>query len=95
MKVYVIGAGPGDPSLLTGLAKERLAQCGRVLTSPRLASRLGHLNPHTTSCPVSEMAARVIEAGPDGPVGCGLGGTWAFTAFPPPSKKTSRRFGGH
>ena len=58
-KVYFIGAGPGDPELLTLKAVRRLAECDAILIDDLVDRRiLSHARP----------AARVVEVGKRG--GC-------------------------
>jgi precorrin-6Y C5,15-methyltransferase (decarboxylating) len=91
MKVCVVGAGPGDAALLTGLARERLMRCDRVLTNPRLKKALGHLNPNTVACPLSETAERILKAGPDEQIGVLVSGDVGFYSL---SSTLRARLGG-
>ncbi len=63
MRVYIVGAGPGDAGYLTGEARQAIAGADRVITTPRLAACLGHLNPATVGVATSALGESVREAG--------------------------------
>lgn len=61
MKVYIIGAGPGDELFLTAYARKLLVEAEAVLTTARLCEQLGHLNAHTLCVGVGELAEKVLN----------------------------------
>jgi precorrin-6Y C5,15-methyltransferase (decarboxylating) len=55
MNIQLIGAGPGCPETLTQLAISKIKLADLVLTTPRLFTKLGHLNPNSKVCGLSEI----------------------------------------
>lgn len=65
MRILVVGAGPGDPGLLTGQAKEAIRKGSVVLAPVRLAESLRELNPRVHSVDLAAMTDAVgrLDAG--------------------------------
>jgi precorrin-4/cobalt-precorrin-4 C11-methyltransferase len=63
MKVYIIGAGPGDPKLLTLRAAELISSCPAILYTGSLVSKeiLGHARPGARIQDSSSMTLEEIE----------------------------------
>ena len=61
MKVYIIGAGPGDERYLTDYARDLILEAGAVVTTHRLKEQFWHLNPNTTCESVDELADIVVD----------------------------------
>lgn len=60
MKVYIIGAGPGDERYLTDYARDLILNAGTVVASQRLAEQFWHLNSNITCKNVDELADFVL-----------------------------------
>lgn len=60
MKVYIIGAGPGDERYLTDYARDLILNAGIVLASQRLSEQFWHLNSNITCKNVDELAETVL-----------------------------------
>src|SRR5207237_259083 len=61
-KVYLVGAGPGHPGLLTLRAMECLREADLVLYDKLVpAAMLGHASPHAEKRCVTELAPRHVE----------------------------------
>lgn len=61
MKVYIIGAGPGDERYLTDYARDLILDAAAVVTTQRLAEQFWHLNPNTSCESVDELADIVVD----------------------------------
>lgn len=63
MKVYIIGAGPGDPKLLTIRAAELIGSCPAILYTGSLVSKeiLGYAKPDARILDSSSMTLEEIE----------------------------------
>lgn len=59
----IVGAGMGDPALLTGRAQEAIVGAGRLYAAPRLAEALRALNPVVQGAPIAEIC-RLLDAAP-------------------------------
>lgn len=60
MKVYIIGAGPGDERYLTDYARDLILNASIVATSQRLGEQFWHLNSNITCKNVDELADFVV-----------------------------------
>lgn len=56
MKIYIVGAGVGDPRYITEYAKDLISTANIVITTERLFSKLAFLNPNTLCKEISEFA---------------------------------------
>lgn len=61
MRLQFVGVGPGAEALLTREALQRIREASLVLASDRLYDAMGHLNPQTVRCAMSDLEA-VISA---------------------------------
>lgn len=59
MKVYIIGAGPGDEQYLTDYARDLILNAGMVVATQRLVEQFWHLNPNTACESVDKLADTV------------------------------------
>lgn len=62
MKLYIVGAGPGDASYLTAAARGAITDAELVIATPRLFEQLGHLNTNTVCKSIGEFSASVRAA---------------------------------
>lgn len=61
MKVYIIGAGPGDERYLTDYARDLILDAGAVVTTPQLLEQFWHLNPNTVAKSVEDVPDAVLD----------------------------------
>ena len=61
-KVYLVGTGPGDISLLTGRAVELIKKCGRVVATGRLANQMKPLRGDVETCELSRLEEKLLES---------------------------------
>lgn len=59
MVLQMIGIGPGATELLTPEALRKISEADLVLTNERIFEALGHLNPNTKCCKLSQIEAMV------------------------------------
>lgn len=62
MKIYIVGAGPGEARFLTDEARRAVAGADRVIATPRLAERFAGLNPETRGVSIAGLAEAVLAA---------------------------------
>ena len=62
-KAYIVGAGPGDPALLTGRAAELITRCGEVFATRRIAEQLAPLRADIRVCEFSGLAGAAVASG--------------------------------
>lgn len=60
MKVYIIGAGPGDERYLTDYARDLILNASIVVASQRLGEQFWHLNSNITCKNIDELADFVL-----------------------------------
>lgn len=62
MKIYIIGAGGGNESCLTGHAIAAIKSADIVVATKRLYEHLSHLNKNTVCCEIMEIAERLNDS---------------------------------
>ena len=62
MNAYIVGAGPGNPDLLTWEARRIIAEADRVVGTPRLAAQLGALNSRIEAVETGRLEEAVLAA---------------------------------
>lgn len=89
-KLYIIGTGPGHPSLLTERAKNIIAHCDILLGAPRLLKDYSHAKHQQISCKLSEIAELIAQQEQGSQIGILASGDVGFYSI---AKQVTRQLG--